>query len=347
MIKRYKVVSIFIIICFLSAFIALYNGVTASNEIIRQINEQNKYQYVYKEEIMINFKNYTVKYEDLNNMVSNINESNISINDLSLFLDQTSVTHYPEIILKQNEDLLIPSKSNINNLPEDYIIIASNITKLNEVSSNGKKLKIYEVLDADKYLFLKGKMIIGAETYFKLSENTTIEGILNITFTSNKQSVYTSVKELETYIKNNYPNAEIYTLESTSNENIFTNSISGQSIISGGLFVFALLNTMIISYYLIYIRKKEIAIRKAFGFTNYRIIKMLMKDIGMLVIVSAGIAIILQLFIDLIVIKQFDFYNYITLLIPMLICIVLSILVAVIVPIRLVLKIDPAEGVKK
>ena len=190
-------------------------------------------------------------------------------------------------------------------------------------------------------------MIIGAETYFKLLENTTIEGILNITFTSNKQSVYTSVKELETYIKNNYPNAEIYTLESTSNENIFTNSISGQSIISGGLFVFALLNTMIISYYLIYVRKKEIAIRKAFGFTNFRIIKMLMKDIGVLVILSAGIAIILQLFIDLIVIKQFDFYNYITLLIPMLICIVLSILVAVIVPIRLVLKIDPAEGVKK
>ena len=40
MIKRYKVVSIFIIICFLSAFIALYNGVTASNEIIRQINDK-------------------------------------------------------------------------------------------------------------------------------------------------------------------------------------------------------------------------------------------------------------------------------------------------------------------
>ena len=74
---------------------------------------------------------------------------------------------------------------------------------------------------------------------------------------------------------------------------------------------------------------------------------MLMKDIGVLVILSAVIAIILQLFIDLIVVKQFDFYNYITLLIPMLICIILSILVAVIVPIRLVLKIDPAEGVKK
>ena len=87
---------------------------------------------------MIDFKDYTVKYEDLNNMVSNINESNISINDLTLFLDQTSVTHYPEIILKQNENLLIPSKSNVNNLPEDYIIIASNITKSNEVSSNGK-----------------------------------------------------------------------------------------------------------------------------------------------------------------------------------------------------------------
>ena len=77
MIKRYTVVSIFIIICFLSAFIALYNGITASNEIIRQINEQNKYQYVYQEEIMIDFKDYTVKYEDLNNMVCNINESNI------------------------------------------------------------------------------------------------------------------------------------------------------------------------------------------------------------------------------------------------------------------------------
>ena len=63
---------------------------------------------------------------------------------------------------------MIPSKSNVNNLPEDYIIIASNITKSNEVSSNGKKLKIYEVLDADKYLFIKGKIIIGAETYFGL-----------------------------------------------------------------------------------------------------------------------------------------------------------------------------------
>lgn len=347
MLKRYKVVSIFIIICFLSAFIALYNGVTATNKIIKQLNEMNEYQYTYSEEVMVNFKNYTIKYDDLIKMVSNIKEGNISLNGLSLFLDQTSVTHYPEIILKQNEDLLIPYKENINNLPENYIIIANNITKENKVSSNGKTLNVYALLDSDKYSFIKGKIIIGVKTYFEILQNTIVENTLNLTFSSNKQSVYSSVKELEKYIENNYPNAEIYTLETTNNEKIFQSSISGQSIISIGLFIFALLNTMIISYYLVFVRKKEIAIRKAFGFTNFRIIKMLMKDIGVLVILSAGIAIILQLFIDLVIIKQFNFYNYITLLFPMLICIVVSVLVAVIVPIRFVLKIDPAEGVKK
>ena len=347
MLKRYKVVSIFIIICFLSAFIALYNGVTATNEIIKRLNEMNEYQYTYREEVMVNFKNYTIKYDDLIKMVSNIKEGNISLNGLSLFLDQTSVTHYPEIILKQNEDLLIPYKENINNLPENYIIIANNITKENKVSSNGKTLNVYALLDSDKYSFIKGKIIIGVKTYFEILQNTIVENTLNLTFSSNKQSVYSSVKELEKYIENNYPNAEIYTLETTNNEKIFQSSISGQSIIAIGLFIFALLNTMIISYYLVFVRKKEIAIRKAFGFTNFRIIKMLMKDIGVLVILSASIAIILQLFIDLVIIKQFNFYNYITLLFPMLICIVVSVLVAVIVPIRFVLKIDPAEGVKK
>ena len=105
MLKRYKVVSIFIIICFLSAFIALYNGITATNKINEQIAAQNEYKYTYSETIMINFNDSKINYEDLKLVVKDIDYSNVFITDLSLYLDQTSVTHYPQIILKQNEKL--------------------------------------------------------------------------------------------------------------------------------------------------------------------------------------------------------------------------------------------------
>lgn len=347
MLKRYKVVSIFIIICFLSAFIALYNGVIATNQIIEQINAKNEYQYVYQEKFMVDFKDYKINCEKLLNLVTNIKEGNISIDGLSLFLDQTSSIHYPEILLKQNEALSIPCNDSINKLPENNIILADNYIKENMVTSNKYQLNVYVFLDTEKYPFTKGTIIIGAKDYFKIVNDVMDENILNFNISSNKENIYQTSLELKNIIKQNYPNATIYSIETTNNENIFQSNISGQSIIFIGLFMFALLNTMIISYYLVFVRKREIAIRKAFGFTNARIIKMLMKDIGELVVLSAIIGIVLQLIIDLVITHNFSFYNYITLLLPMLICIVISIAVAVIIPIRLVIKIDPAEGVKR
>lgn len=347
MLKRYKVVSIFIIICFLSAFIALYNGVVATNQIIEQVNAKNEYQYAYQEKFMVDFKDYEVNYEKLIGFVSNIKKGNISIDGLSLFLDQTSGVHYPKILLKQNEALSIPYKDNITKLPENNIILADNYIKESPVTSNKYQLNVYAFLDTEKYSFTKGTIIIGAEDYFKIVNGVIEENILNFNVSSNKENVYQTSLELKKIIEQNYPNVAIYSIETTNNENIFQNSISGQSIIFIGLFMFALLNTMIISYYLVFVRKREIAIRKAFGFNNSRVIKMLMKDIGKLVILSAIMGIVLQLILDLVITHNFSFHNYITLLLPMIICIVISIVIAVIIPIRLVTKIDPAEGVKR
>lgn len=347
MLKRYKVVSIFIIICFLSAFIALYNGITATNKINEQIAAQNEYKYTYSETIMINFNDSKINYEDLKLVVKDIDYSNVFITDLSLYLDQTSVTHYPQIILKQNEKLSVPYKETISKLEENNVIISNKVTKEMVVSSSNKTLKVYARLDDEKYSFLKGTIIIGAKDYFELMEEPFEDNILTLNIASNEKDVYSASEQIKSSIKEKYQNVDFYTLDSTNNENLFRSGITGQSVIFMGLFIFALLNTTIISYYLVFVRKREIAIRKAFGFTNIRIIKMLMKDIGELVILSAFTGIVIQLLIDTVITSNFSINNYITLLLPMLICIVISILVATIVPMKFVLKIDPSEGVKR
>lgn len=346
MLKKYKVVSIFIIVCFLSAFIALYNGVTASRRIADEIASKKEYAYTYSESMMVMFGDYQITYEDLSKLVQNISDSNITLSNLSLYLNQTQFTHYPEILLKQNEELSIPNFKSIDRLPEKNIIISDSITKEKIVSSGKIDFNVYSHIDSLKYAFTKGTIIIGAKDYFSLYNNELKEKDIILTIASNKKDIYEVSSQIKNRIKEKYPNATISILESNSNENIFQSAITGQSIIFIGLFIFALLNTMIISYYLVFVRKREIAIRKAFGFTNKMVIKMLMKDIGSLVVLSAVLGIVIQLVIDFLS-SSLNFNNYITLLLPMLMCIIISTFVAVIIPIRFVLKIDPSEGVKR
>ena len=52
-----------------------------------------------------------------------------------------------------------------------------------------------------------------------------------------------------------------------------------QTILGILLYLFAVINVTIVSYYWINVRKRELAIRKAFGQTNMEIILMLIKRI--------------------------------------------------------------------
>lgn len=75
------------------------------------------------------------------------------------------------------------------------------------------------------------------------------------------------------------PDSNVFSSDvKTTQKNVFSGSMNVENIYFVGLFLFALINTVVISYYWVVVRKREIAIRKAFGANDSRIIGLMMGE---------------------------------------------------------------------
>ena len=80
-IKRYSFVSLLIVACFLSAFVALYNGVTSMLQLTRMIQEENEYQYLHTVQVTIMLSE-PLDVDKLYQLVQGVDVGNIVIHRL-------------------------------------------------------------------------------------------------------------------------------------------------------------------------------------------------------------------------------------------------------------------------
>ena len=147
-------------------------------------------------------------------------------------------------------------------------------------------------------------------------------------------------------IQKKYPNSYISYDEIERNSTIFSGLFSGKTILGLLLYLFALLNVMIISFYWVNVRKREVAIRKAYGATNQEIIVLLLKEMLIIITISAVIAFLIQMLIQVIMRNGVMFSDWIMISLFYLGMVIMAALVSILIPMRYILKIQPAEGVK-
>lgn len=112
------------------------------------------------------------------------------------------------------------------------------------------------------------------------------------------------------------------------------------------MYLFAVINVTIVSYYWINVRKRELAIRKAFGQTNMEIILMLIKEFFLIIGIAAIIAALVQITIQICRGTMQFGLDSVRMMFMYLGMVFIASIISGILPVKYILKIHPAEGVK-
>ena len=345
--KRYPAVGAMIILCFFSAFIALCNGLLTMSQTSSLIQLKN--QYAYQNEISVTLRSsHAITPEQLNQIVSNVDECNVTIENMRIYFEEVDGLYCPDVILCQNEPLSLPTTNKVSKIPDGQIIAASSTVGGNKVlNCKGKSFALYDIMDAEQYDFIRSLFIINASDYFEIFPDELAENNeVTLKVSSNKYNVYDTYAKIKSNTTTYIPDAIIRSTELESKEDVFQNTLSQETLVSTGLYLFAILNSTLISYYWIVVRKREIAIRKAFGATNFSVASLMIRELMILIGFSAILASAVQILIWASQGNILSAHNYLHVAIMLLGAIILAVMIAVIVPIKYILSIQPSEGVK-
>lgn len=345
--KRNSVVGALIILCFFSAFIALCNGLLSTVQASSLIQKEN--QYAYGNAVQATIRTAEVITPDtLIELMNSISTCNIYLENMEIYFDQIDSVYRPDIVLKQNEALSLPTVKAVSKLPAGNLIAASsNVAGYNKLTIHGKTFIVFDRMDTGQYPFAAGLFVMNAGDYFEAFPdilNDTNEITLRIA--SNKDDVYSAYSLIQKNLQTLLPEAKIYNSDIVSADSIFQTILSQENLISVGLFLFALMNTIIISYYWVVVRRHEIAIRKAFGANNFALIGLMAGELLKLIGLSAVLALLVQALIWSIQGNRFDLQGSIIMAVVLLLAISIAVIIAMIVPVHFILQIQPSEGVK-
>lgn len=345
--KHYSVVGTLIVFCFFSAFIALCNGLLSVVQASNLIQKENQYAYTNEMQAIIRV-NGSISPDTLFELVKNVSACNVYLENMRIYFEQIDSVYRSDILLCQNEILSLPTTKAVSNLPTGCIIAPSlNVAGNSELSIHGKTFKIYDRLDVEEYPFVTGLFVINGSEYFDafpdaLDDSNTV--ILRIS--SSRDDVYSTYSLIEENLIKLIPDSSIYSSNILSTDSVFQSFLSQGNIISLGLFLFALINTIIISYYWVVVRRREIAIRKAFGASNFSVISLMARELLKLIGFSAILALAVQALMWVRQGNGLGIQNSVLIIVILLLAITIAVFIAMIVPVRFILQIQPSEGMK-
>ncbi len=349
-IKRYSVVSALILLCFFSAFLALCNGLLSTAKVNDLIKTEN--QYTYTEELKVSIRaSKSITAEEILQIANSADNCNIYLDtamnsSMAVYFDEIAGIYSPDVVLKQNEPLSLPTSRNIAVIPKNGIVASSQIS-VDELTVHGNKFRIIEKMDREKYPFITNSFTLNGADYFAAFPNA-IDDQKQITLLilSNRSDVTETYSRIKDKTAEILPGAVVFGNKTDSKAGVFQGAVTMENVISAGSFLFALINTVIISYYWITVRRREIAIRKAFGASNLRVMGSVTTELLKLIGAAALLAALTQVVIWKIRGDEISFADSGILSVGLLLAITAAIIVAMIVPARHILHIQPSEGVK-
>lgn len=345
--KRYFTVSILIIVCFLSSFFSLFNGFSAIVQVENSIKKEIRYGY--RNEVRMHLDSMTeIDMTELQAMAEEMDECNIYIDNLRIYFDECDYVYCPLVLLCRNEKLPYPTVRGMDEIPDGAIWVADDIAHNGngQLNIHGYTFEITDEIDAKEAVSLSWCFVLNAKDYFQAFEEEKTANTISVVISSNKVDIYETYTDLKDRIQQKYPDCYISYEEGARNSNLFDGLFTGKTILGILLYLFALINVLIISFYWVSVRKREVGIRKAYGATNFEIVILLLKEMFVIISISAVLAFLLQLMIQIVAGGGMIVFEWIKIAIFYLGTIVISSLVSILVPVRFILKIHPAEGIK-
>lgn len=328
-------------------------------------NDKNS-KYMPKRAIKINI-NFHKEFEstDINEWLSCISSTTgIYMDDKLVFLNDVGDGSMPVTAEYYNQiDKRFP-------LVEGEYYSKDDLRKGNKVVLIGKKYSQYiEGKDGNKNIYINNvkyqvKGVIGLENedieeldykivmpIKSLPESILKENIIKkeITFImyDNKGDIINQYKILKDNISTFDSSANIQAIDIENDSSYMANNFNSNFILAVLIYLCSLINSLNISYYWINNRKQEIGIRKAFGETNFQIIRILFNEIFIICLLSSIISLSIQIIMGFFVEQVWKYklmlsFNNIVVALGF---VIISSVITIIVPSYKIIKMCPKESI--
>ncbi len=354
---RYKLTATFFIMGQLIMFFAVFGALSVYNKAYEK--EKDRLESIYNERIEMSVT--TINQSDIFTDVGHkVKDGNLLLaGRLSLDVAEAGVNTRVEVLLTANEEL-------------PYEIVEGHIPGT-EMGDAGKRLV---ALGRDKYKYAYEKdgkrfITIGGDVYevcgiigssdsdywdYKVVMNVKCMGEETMKTITSQRS-YTLELSSNTFdLKNSYDRiySNIVSLDSTAVINSKKLVSKGESTVSDTMarenlrvnvivYIFCILNCMVMSQFWIMQRRKELAIRKTFGMSNFRIIMIIAENVISLIVAAFIIFIFMIALISLINSEIVEWLNFsIATYLTIIMTIVVTAVMTMLYPIFRIIRFNPA-----
>ncbi len=355
---RYKLTSICFVACQLIVFFAIFGALGIYNKAFDK--EKDRLEAIYDSMIKMDVLT-SVDVDVLSNAGLNLNEGNLLLaGTLSTALQESGYNTRTEVILKQNEDM--PYKLLEGRLPgsepEDAgkQVVALGRDKYRfAYEENGKKYitiesETYEVvgvIGSERSDYWDYKVVLHIDC---IGQNTLEHIIKKNEFGLELASNKTDLKDAYSRVYGNIMSADstsIITSKKINNkgESTMEKTLGRENVkVNYIVYIFCLFNCMVMSEFWIIQRRKDLAIKKAFGMSDFKIIAEIAGNIMALSIVALALffvvyGVIMLLPVDLGIDITLNLFTCVSTMAAMLV----TVIITMIYPIYKVLRFQPVN----
>lgn len=298
---RYRIASV----CFVVGQLIIYFSVFGALQIynMASLKEEERKEALYDNRIKIEAVS-TDKIDIFSNMGDNVEFGNMILSGrLVLPVKETGIASTTEIIIKGNEEFpYIMESGRLPGTDEDSGKLVAALGRERYKYTYEKNNSRYITICDEEYEVVG--IIGGKSDYWDDVIVLCVDNIgsktLDEIIAGSKYEIYleSNIYDIEA-LKQEYDGIFRFIVErdGRSSVNAVIDKSSGQSTtkntyarqkieVNYVVYIFCLVNSVLVSYFWIEARKREIAIRKAFGFGNFKITRMLFADIIKLMVFS-------------------------------------------------------------
>ena len=346
---RYKRASFFIIIIFFCAFIALFDGLLYISKCMELENITEDYKYK-NEDLFELVLGCEASPDMILSLADGIDRGNIIIRGPFVYFDEVKYANLSDIILLQNEDLKIPTDTGIKRIGEREIIIPSDTDIAGDrIICRGNELEVTGIVDAEKTRKAMNRFYLRAEDYFtSFEENLTMRYVdIYVQSDAENEEYQKIISKLKDNIAENINTATLLPLDNEQGSEVIYSALQDRgTVYSALLYLFSLVNCLTISFYWISVRRREIAIRKAFGANNRLVIKIILTEMFSLFSVALLGALTVQTIIYHVSGGLTNPAEYLRIIMGYLLLLFISTGISLIIPLFVINRVSPLKAVK-
>lgn len=353
---RYPLSTVYLIVGLIIAFLMLFDGLTIYNQVTSDTKENQKMQYLETTEVTIdNMENVEMDFDLFKS------KEKVNINVVSEgYVEGVEGNVRIDVVLQEKEKPRLSMERGRMPSPDEIqqgkpvLAIVDNLQEY-AIKRDGKEYinlsgTEYEVVGIIKNMDSNSNIVVYSDCLAsKLLHHILEMNSFKLVLNSESENTYKAYKEIKEKLIKKSPAIEIAAYKRDNNIDALSYAMNNtEASVVLFIYLFSIANCVIISEFWIEQRRVEVAIKKAFGFSNFKIVKDIFKEMLLNCLLAGTACYFVQLCISKII-GYASGYVIKADIKEILLMVVFTIVTAVIIilfPVWQIIRIAPAQAIK-